>query len=155
MSRRTTSTKNLALVCILLGTASCSLPATRAELNTSDGCPQATKYRPIYVEGYFGVDSEKGISVDAGYEAMYPYAKFTFSSEPGAKTKLQVNVLVANQGNNGPERTSRTELPLSRSQSEWPIYDSRGVEISFRDRVRSTGFMIDPCVFKVEKIETL
>jgi hypothetical protein len=143
------------LVFVLLATASCFLPARKADLIKSSGCPEATKYLPIYVDGYFGINPDKGISVDAGYESAYPYAKFAFSSEPDARTSLQANVIVANQGNNGLGKANRTEYPASDGQSKWPIYDFRGREISFHDRVRISGFLIEPCVFKVEKIEKL
>jgi hypothetical protein len=97
------------------------------------------------VEGYFVIPADQRVSVNGGYESNYPQAQFTFSAEPGAKSKFAANVIWANEGLNGPEKANRTELTGTGDQSVWLIYDNQGREIKANDRVKilTTGQKFD------------
>src|SRR5438445_12140106 len=83
----------LLVAAIRFSQGSCSLITKHVELSQSGECPQAEKYQRVYVDGYFGVDPETGVTVDAGYEGNHPYAKFSFSGERGSKSKFRAGVV--------------------------------------------------------------
>ena len=105
------------------------------------------------MEGYFVIPPDQRVSVNGGYEDKYPYAQFTFSAEPGIKSKFAANVIWANEGFNGPEKANRTELTGSGDQRVWLIYDNQEREIKANDRVKITGLIVDACEVRVDKIE--
>lgn len=139
----------------LLGMTSCILPAQKLDLSTSRVCPQIKWYRRVAVEGYFGIDPRKGVSTEGGFEDVYPFSRFAFSAKPGTESIFDAAVVRANEGNNGPEIASRTELTGRGDQATWHLFDEQGREIGFGDRVRITGPIIRECVIKVDRIEKL
>ena len=92
---------------------------------------------------------------NAGYEGNHPYAKFSFSGERGSKSKFRAGVVWTNQGANGSEKANRSDLAQSVSDRVWLIYDDSSKQINLEDRVRVTGWVIDACTLKVDKIERL
>jgi hypothetical protein len=145
--------RQLALACLLVFFLSSCLPAQKVALSKSGDCPPTREFQRVIVEGYFVIPADQKVSVNGGYESNYPQAQFTFSAEPGAKSKFAANVIWANQGLNGPEKANRTELTGSGDQRMWLIYDNQGREIKANDRVKITGLIVDACEVRVDKIE--
>jgi len=147
--------KRLLFLAFALGMGACLSPAHKLDLSASGDCPQAEEGQRIVVEGYFGIAPEKGVETESGYEGNHPYSRFNFSAGPNSKSKFEAAVVRANEGNNGSERASRTELIKSGTQQAWRIHDNERREVSFNDKVRVTGIMIRDCVVKVDRIERL
>jgi hypothetical protein len=145
--------RQLVLACLFVFFLGSCLPAQKVALSKSGDCPTTREFQRVIVEGYFVIPADQRVSVNGGYESNYPYAKFTFSAEPGAKSKFAANVIWANQGANGPEKANRTELTGSGDRRVWLIYDNHGREIKADDRVKITGLIVDPCEVRVDKIE--
>lgn len=142
-------------VCVLVLSLGCCLgPAQKIELGKSGECPSTKEGKCVIVEGFFGIP-EKGLTTEAGYEALYPYTRFAFSAEQAAKSQFEAALVMANAGNNGPEKANRMLPAESGAQPPFNIYDNRRNEINFNDRVRISGVMIRDCVVKVDKIEKL
>jgi hypothetical protein len=115
--------------------ASCAPATQRVELSGSGICPQTEEDQRVSVEGYFGIDSERGVVTEAGWEGIYPYSRFAFSAEPGAKSMFEAAVVRADEGSNGAETANRTKPTVSGAQTSWHIFDNQRREISFGDRV--------------------
>jgi hypothetical protein len=145
----------LALACLLVFFLSSCLPAQKVALSKSGDCPPTREFQRVIVEGYFVIPADQRVSVNGGYESNYPKAQFTFSAEPGAKSKFAAYVTWANQGLNGPEKANRTELTGSGDQRVWIIYDNQVREIKANDRIKITGLIVDACEVRVDKIEKL
>ena len=145
--------QQLALACLLVFFLSSCLTAQKVALSKSGDCPPTREFQRVIVEGYFVIPADQRVSVNGGYESNYPQAQFTFSAEPGAKSKFTANVFWANEGMNGPEKANRTELTGSGDQSAWLIYDNQGREIKANDKVKITGLIVDACEVRVDKIE--
>jgi hypothetical protein len=77
------------------------------------------------------------------------------SAEPSVNSKFKVAIIWAGQAMNGSKKDSRTELVESGNHRKWRIYDKGLREISSDDKVRITGFIIEPCVVKADRIEKL
>ena len=145
--------RQLALACLLVFFLSSCLPAQKVALSKSGDCSPTREFQRVIVEGYFVIPTDQMVSVNGGYESNYPYAQFTFSAEPGAKSKFAANVIWANEGANGPEKANRTELTGSGDQRVWLIFDNQGREIKANDKVKITGLIVDACAVRVDKIE--
>ena len=145
--------RQLVLACLLVFLLNSCLPARKIALSKSGDCPPTRELQRVIAEGHFVIPADQRVGVNGGYESNYPYAQFTFSAEPGAKSKFAANVIWANAGLNGPEKANRTELTGSGDQRAWIIYDSQGREIKANDRVKITGLIIDACEVRVDKIE--
>jgi hypothetical protein len=143
----------LVLTCLLAFFLSSCLPAQKVALSKSGDCPLTKEFQRVIMEGHFVIPADQRASINGGYESNYPQAQFTFSADPGAKSKFAARVFWANQGANGPEKANRTELTGSGDQRVWLIYDNQGREVKANDRVRITGLIVDACVVRVDKIE--
>src|SRR5215471_11794591 len=145
--------RQLALACLLVFFLSSCLTAQKVTLSKSGDCPPTSEFQRVIVEGYFVIPADRRVSVNGGYESNYPQAQFTFSAEPGAKSKFAANVIWANEGLNGPEKANRTEFTGSGDQRVWLIYDNQGREIKANEGVEITGLIVDACEVRVDKIE--
>jgi hypothetical protein len=134
--------------------ASCVAPQ-KIELKNAGDCPHnISEGKRLIVEGFFGINPEEGVATTAGSEARHPSAKLAFCNQPGGDCSFQVTLVMARDGDNGPDVANRT-LYNDYTHPHYHIYDSKGQEIDFNDRVRVTGTLVESCRLKVEKIEKL
>src|SRR5262245_41437959 len=98
--------RQLALVCLLVVFLSTCITAQKVALSKSVDCPPTSELQRVIVEGYFVIPADQRVGVNGGYESNYPRAQFTFSAEPGVKSKFTAYVIWADQGLNGPEKAN-------------------------------------------------
>src|SRR5947209_17692825 len=83
--------------------------ARRIELTETSACPPVQMFQRVMIEGYFDQDSIEKASFQGGYEAVHPYAQVRLSVKPGVKSRLDVAIILAGQGLNGNQTSSRAE----------------------------------------------
>lgn len=150
------TTKNLLfaflLFALLFNISSCVLlPAQKVETDDFNRCSEMSKWRAIYVEGYFGEFQ----GIDGGYESQYPSGEFIFSNQPNAKTGFKVQIIIKDYGMNGSEKANRMEYKSDDKNNKQIFYDNNGQAINPNARVRITGYKLrdDGCTIRVQKIE--
>lgn len=109
--------KRATLVLVLVHCSACCLGIYKSiQLSASGDCPATRNGQCVTVEGFFVIDPEKGPTTEEGYEGLYPFTRFAFSVEPGAKSKFEAALVIVNYGNNGPQKANRVVLAESGEQ---------------------------------------
>jgi hypothetical protein len=122
----------LFLVYVSLFSLSSCLPTQKIALSKSGDCPQVREFQRVIIEGYFDLGADQSVSIHGGYESSYPYAQFTFSAEPGAKSKFEAAVVWANQGQNGSEKVRKKQI--GQNSRKAVVSGSGGSTISIGER---------------------